>query len=136
MISYHILIEIFIYLSVADKKKGTMALLISIIVNALSVMIAAYIIPGVTVDSFLTAVLVTIVMGFMNAIVKPILTVLTLPITVLTLGLFLFVINLIILYLVDAVIPGFEIGGILSAILFSIVLSVIGSITNGLAAGK
>lgn len=113
-----------------------MALLISIIVNALSVMIAAYIIPGVTVDSFLTAVLVTIVMGFMNVIVKPILTLLTLPITVLTLGLFLFVINLIILYLVDAVIPGFEIGGILSAILFSIVLSVIGSITNGLAAGK
>lgn len=113
-----------------------MALLISIIVNALSVMLAAYIIPGVRVDSFLTAVLVTVVMGFMNAIVKPILTILTLPITILTLGLFLFVINLIILYLVDALISGFELGGVLPAILFAVALSLIGSITNSLAAGK
>ncbi len=113
-----------------------MSLLISILVQAFSVLIAAYIIPGVRVDSFLTAVLVTIVMGFMNAIVKPILVVLTLPITFLTLGLFYFVINLLILFLVDAVIPGFELSGVLSAILFAIALSVIGSIVNGLAAGK
>lgn len=113
-----------------------MSLLISIIVNALSVLLAAYIIPGVQVDSFLTAVLVTIVMGLMNAIVKPILVLLTLPITILTLGLFYFVINLIILFLVDAVIGGFELGGIIPAILFAITLSIIGSITNSLAAGK
>jgi putative membrane protein len=99
-----------------------MSLLISIIVNAIAVMLAAYIIPGTRVDSFGTAILVTIVMGFMNAIVKPILTLLTLPLTIMTLGLFLFVINLIILFLVDAFIPGFELGGILPAILFAIAL--------------
>lgn len=113
-----------------------MSLLISLIVNAISVMIAAYIIPGVKVDSFVTAILVTIVMGFMNAVVKPILTLLTLPITIVTLGLFLLVINLIILFLVDAVIPGFELGGVLPAILFAIALSVIGSITNSLTTKK
>lgn len=113
-----------------------MSLLISIIVNAISVMLAAYIIPGTSVDSFGTAILVTIVMGFMNAIVKPILTILTLPITIMTLGLFLFVINLIILYLVDSLIPGFELGGVVPAILFAIALSVIGSITNSLVSKK
>jgi putative membrane protein len=113
-----------------------MSLLISLIVNALTVMIAAYIVPNTRVDSFLTAVLVSIVMAVMNAIVKPVLTILTLPLTIVTFGLFLFVINLIVLYLVDAVVPGFELGGLLSTILFAIALSVIGSITNSLAAGK
>ena len=113
-----------------------MSLLISLVVNALTVMIAAYIVPNTRVDSFLTAVLVSIVMAVMNAIVKPVLTILTLPLTIVTFGLFLFVINLIVLYLVDAVVPGFELGGLLSTILFAIVLSVIGSITNSLAAGK
>lgn len=117
-------------------KKGTMATLITIIINAFSVLIAAYIIPGVRVDSFWTAVLVTIVLGIMNAVVKPILVILTLPITILTLGLFYFVLNLIILFLVDALISGFTLGGVVPAILFAIALSIIGSITNNLAAGK
>ncbi len=109
-----------------------MALIFSIIVNAITVMLAAYLIPGARVDSFLSAVLVTVVLGFMNAIVKPILTLLTLPITILTFGLFLFVINLIILFLVDAVVPGFELEGVMSAILFAITLSIIGSVTNSM----
>jgi len=110
-----------------------MQLLISIVLNALAVMLSAYIIPGARVDSFLTAVLVTIVMGFMNVIVKPILTLLTLPLTIVTFGLFLFVINLVVLFLVDSLIDGFQLDGILPAILFAITLSIIGSLTNPIA---
>lgn len=108
-------------------------MIISILVNALAVMISAYIIPGARVDSFLTAVVVTIVMAVMNLVVKPILTILTLPLTVMTFGLFLFVINLIVLFLVDAVVPGFQLDGVFSAILFAITLSVVGSFTNKIA---
>ena len=71
-----------------------MQFLLSLILTSIAVMLAAFITPGATVDSFVTAVLVAIVLGFMNAVVKPILMVLTLPINILTLGLFLFLINI------------------------------------------
>lgn len=86
---------------------------------------AAYILPGVDVDSFVTALVVAVVLGILNALLKPILLILTLPITILTLGLFTFVINLMLVYLTEAVVPGFVIDGLLSAVLFSLVLSLI-----------
>lgn len=92
---------------------------------AIAVMIAAYILPGVTVSGFLTALIVALVLGLINAVIKPILLILTLPINILTLGLFTFVINAAIILLVSAIVPGFRVDGFWWALLFSIVLSII-----------
>lgn len=108
-----------------------MNFIISLLVSAVSVMIAAYLTPGAVIDSFFTAIVVSLVLGFMNAVVKPILLLLTLPINILTLGLFTLVINLLVLFLVDALVSGFTLGGLLTTIVFAIVLSVV---NGGLAA--
>jgi len=99
--------------------------LISLLLNAVAVVITAYILPGVHVDSFLTAIVVAIVLGIVNIFLKPILIILTLPVNILTLGLFTLVINGFIILLVSAVVPGFRVGGFGWAILFSIILSIV-----------
>ena len=110
-----------------------MGFILSLVINAIAVLLAAYIVPGVMVDSFLTSVLVAVVLGLLNAVVKPILVVLTLPVNILTLGLFSLIINVIILYLAAAVVPGFRIDGFWAALLFSIILSIIVGIFGILA---
>ena len=90
-----------------------------------AVMISAYVIPNVYVDGFLVAVVVAVILSVVNFIIKPIVTILTLPINILTLGLFTFVINAGMVLLVSKIVPGFYVTGLLSAVLFSIVLSVI-----------
>lgn len=105
-----------------------MKLLISLIVNTISVLVAAYVVPGVDVPDFTTALLVSIVLALLNAIVKPILTLLTLPVTVLTLGLFVFVINAVIVILVSYFVPAFVVAGFVPALLFSLVLSVVNAV--------
>ena len=110
-----------------------MQFLLSLVLTSIAVMLAAFITPGATVDSFITAVLVALVLGFLNAVVKPILMILTLPINILTLGLFSVVINLIILLLVEALVPGFALGGFLAVILFALVLTVINGILANMA---
>lgn len=102
-----------------------MGIIIRLLVTSLAVILAAYVIPGVTVSSFGTAVLVALVLGLLNIFVKPILLFLTLPINILTLGLFSLVINIIILYLASALVPGFEITSAVAALLFSVALSLI-----------
>jgi putative membrane protein len=109
-----------------------MGLLVKILVSAVAVIISAYLIPGVGVDSILTAVIVAIVLGLLNAIVKPILVILTIPVTIITLGLFLLVINVIIIYLTDYLVPGFSVTGFIPALLFSIVLAIVGWILNSI----
>lgn len=95
-----------------------------------SVAISAYLIPGVTVDNWVTVLLVAIFLGVVNTILKPILVILTLPINLLTLGLFTLVINAVLVLLVSAVVPGFHVDGFIAALLFSIVLSVVSSIVR------
>jgi putative membrane protein len=109
-----------------------MGLLVKILVSAVAVIISAYLIPGVSVDTILTAVIVAIVLGLLNAIVKPILVILTIPVTIITLGLFLLVINVIIIYLTDYLVPGFSVTGFIPALLFSIVLAIVGWILNSI----
>lgn len=99
-----------------------MRLLINILLSGLAVFIASYILPGVHVDNFVTAIIVAIVLGVANAIIKPILLILTLPINILTLGLFTLILNGLIVLLVSNIVPGFKVHGIGWAILFSIVL--------------
>jgi putative membrane protein len=97
-----------------------MKLILRILLSALAVVILAKILPGIGVDSYTTAIIVAIVLSLLNFIVKPILVILTLPITVLTLGLFLLIINAIIILLADNLISGFEVTNIWWALLFSL----------------
>lgn len=93
-------------------------------------MVAAYILPGVTIDGFLTAIILALVLAVLNAVVRPILIFLTIPVTILTLGLFLLVINALIILLADALVAGFDVTGFFAALLFSLVLSVIVAILD------
>lgn len=102
-----------------------MGLIIRVLISAVAVFIASYFVPGVVVNGFGTALVVAVVLGLLNAFVKPVLTVLTIPITVLTLGLFLIVLNVLMVYLTDYLVDGFRVSGFIAAILFSIVVSIV-----------
>lgn len=86
--------------------------------------------PGVRIDDYATALIVAIVLAFLNAIVKPILTLFTIPITIVTLGLFLLVINALIIILAGKLVSGFHVDGFLAALIFSMVLSLCTGILN------
>jgi len=98
-----------------------------ILVSGLVVLITSYLLPGVHLDNFITAVLVALVLAVLNAFVKPLLIILTLPITVFTLGLFLLVINAFLILLASHLVNGFQVDGFWWALLFSIILSLISS---------
>lgn len=104
-----------------------MGILISWVVSALAILAASYLLSGVHVDSFVTALVVALVLGVINAFLKPILLILTLPINILTLGLFTFVINALLIILVTNLVPGFIVDGFWWALIFSVVLSIINS---------
>lgn len=108
-----------------------MNFLAKILVNGLAVLIAAYLLPGIHVDRMVTAVIIAAVLILLNLVVKPILIILTFPITIVTLGLFLLVINALIIMLVSAIVPGFQVDGFWWALLFSIILSIIQMIFEG-----
>jgi putative membrane protein len=107
-----------------------MGFLVKLLVNALAVIISAYLIRGVFVDGIITAIIVALVLGLLNTFVKPILLILTLPITILTLGLFYLVLNVIIIYIADYFIGGFRVDGFLPALFFSFVLALVGWILD------
>lgn len=109
-----------------------MNFLLKLILSALAVLILAKILPGVEVDDYRNALIVAAVLAVLNAIVKPLLVILTLPATLLTLGLFLLVINAAIILLADYFIPGFNVDGWLWALIFSILLSVFQSILHSI----
>ncbi len=105
-----------------------MKFLIKILVTGLAVLISSYILPGVHVDGMLTAVIVAAVLTLLNVSVKPLLIILTIPITVFTLGLFLLVINALMIMLAGRIVPGFDVDGFWYALLFGIVLAIISGI--------
>lgn len=109
-----------------------MNLLISLILNSLTLMVADYLVPGFGVENFQTALLAAIILGVINTFIKPLLLVLTAPINLLTLGLFTFVINAVILWLAAAIVPGLTISGPIPAILAAVVVSVISTILSTL----
>ncbi len=109
-----------------------MNLLVKIIISSLAVLLTAYILPGIHVDTYVTALCVAMVLAILNGIVKPILIVFTIPITIFTLGLFLLVINAIIILLTDNFVDGFYVDGFWWALLFSLVLSIVTSVMEKL----
>ena len=98
-------------------------IIIKTLIIAAAVVLASYLLPGVAVDRFTTALLVALVLSLLNFFVKPILVILTLPITIVTLGLFLFIINAIIIVLAGKLVSGFRVGSVWWALLFSLLLS-------------
>jgi putative membrane protein len=105
-----------------------MHLLLKIIITSISAVIAAYILPGVELAGFTTAIVVAFVLAILNSFLKPILIILTIPITVFTFGLFLLVINASMIMLASRFIKGFYVDGFWYALLFSIILSIISSL--------
>lgn len=102
-------------------------------VTALAAYFAAWLLPGVTIANVQTTIIVALVLAILNAIVKPILIILTIPITLVTLGLFLLVINIIIVKLADYLIDGFAVSNWLAALLFSFIVSVVSSVLHSIA---
>jgi len=105
-----------------------MNLILRLLLNALAVFILAQILNGVNVDGYTGAIIVAIVLAILNLLVKPILVILTIPVTIFTLGLFLLVINALIILLADKLIDGFSVSSFWTALLFSILLSFLESI--------
>lgn len=99
-----------------------MGFLASWLISALAIGITAYLLPGVKLSGFLAALVTAVVLGLANAVIKPLLLLLTLPLNILTLGLFTLVINAVLIMLTSAVVPGFYVSGFWQALLFSLVL--------------
>jgi putative membrane protein len=104
-----------------------MNFIIRFLLSGLAVLLTAYLLPGVTVGNYGYALLVAVVLSLVNAIVKPILVFLTIPITIVTLGLFLLVINAVLILLVDYLIDGFAVTNFWWALAFSLILSLFNS---------
>lgn len=109
-----------------------MYLLARLFLNALAVMAVPYLVPGVSVTSFPTAFLAAIVIGLVNTFVRPILLLLSLPVTVITLGLFTLVINALMFWLASNLVPGFTVQGFAPAFWGALVFWAVSWITNGL----
>ncbi len=103
-----------------------MRLLLVWVLNAIALLAVAYLYPGVQIQDWKSAAIAALVLGLANTIVKPILVILTLPVTLLTLGLFLFVINALLFWGVSEVVAGFHVNGFWAAMLGAILYSVIG----------
>jgi putative membrane protein len=100
-------------------------LLINWLVTTAAILISAYFLPGVSVRSLGAAFITALVLGLINAVIRPILVVLTFPITIVTLGLFIFILNALLVFATSAIVPGFEVRGFWWALLFSLVFSVV-----------
>lgn len=110
-----------------------MRTIFNLLVNSLAIFVVSYILPGVKVENFWIAVIVAVVLGVINVILKPILLILTLPINILTLGLFTFVINGCLILLTSRIVPGFMVTSFWWAVLFSILISIVSSFLHSLS---
>ena len=110
-----------------------MYIIINILVSAVAVLVTGRLLSGVTIDGFGTAVAVAVVLGIVNAVLGPLLLVLTLPINILSLGLFTFVIIAGLVMLVAAMVPGFKVASFWWALGFALVLAVVNSALHSLA---
>jgi len=113
-----------------------MRFLARLLLNGVAIILAAYVLPGLHVDGPVPALVAGIILGLVNALVRPVLFLLTLPLTLLTLGLFIFVLNAICFALTAWVVPGFSVDGFGWALLGALMVSVVSWILNGIVVGK
>ena len=99
-----------------------------LLLTALAVLLLAHLLPGIYVNSFITSIVVAVVLALLKLVVKPFLIILTLPITILTFGIFLLFINAIVVLLAGYFVPGFKVDGVLYALIFSLLLSLFQSV--------
>lgn len=111
-------------------------LLVRFLLNGVAVLLTAYLLPGVDVKNYETALVTALVLSIANVVVKPILIIFTIPITVVTLGLFLLVINALVVLLVDYFVDGFVVNGFWWALAFSLIMSIFNSIINDVLKDK
>jgi len=109
---------------------------LTLLLNGVAVFVAAHVVPGITVQSPTSALIAGAILGVVNALVRPVLILLTLPFTLITLGLFLFVVNAICLGLVAWLVPGFALSGFLAALVGAIVISVVSWLLTALIVDK
>jgi len=102
--------------------------LFKLLVNAVAVFVTAYLLKGVSVKNFFTAIITALLIGVVNAVLKPIFIFLTIPVTIITLGLFLLVIDALMILLVDKALSGFKVKNFWWALIFSVVLSIVNSL--------
>lgn len=100
------------------------------ILNAIALLFVAYVVPGFGVESLYTALIAAFILGLVNALVRPLLFILTLPVTILTLGLFTFVLNALMILLVSTIVKGFSVDGLVPALFGAVVLWVVSLVTN------
>ena len=110
--------------------KNYMKIILKLLITSLAVIIGAYLIPSVAIASLWSALWVALFLGLINITIKPILVVLTLPINILTLGLFTFIINAGMILLVSSIVKGFEVEGFFAAFIFGIILSILSYVLN------
>lgn len=103
-------------------------MIVKLLINTVSIFVVSYILAGIQIDSLLTALVVAVVMALLNVTLKPLLILITIPLTILTFGLFLLVVNVLVLYAADALIDGFHIAGFWWALVFSLLVSLLNSI--------
>ncbi len=105
-----------------------LVLVLNWLTSAVAVFLSAYILPGVSLDGFTTALVLAVVLAAINIVLRPIIIILTLPLTVLTLGLFALVINALLIMLASFIVPGFVVSGFWWALAFSLILSVVNTV--------
>ena len=113
-----------------------MKFIVKLLITGLAVILASYLLDGVQVDDFVTALILAALLALLNVTVKPVLIILTLPVTIFTLGLFLLVINAVTILIAESIIPGVEVDGFWSALIFSILISIISWILAGFTKDK
>ncbi|WP_144605088.1 phage holin family protein [Algoriphagus algorifonticola] len=111
-----------------SQQSQATSILVKILIGGISVLIAAFFLPGISIDGWITGFLLAALLILINLTVRPLMILLTLPLTIITFGLFLLVINALVILLADAIIPGFEVSGFWWALLFAILLSLINSL--------
>ena len=107
-----------------------MGFFLRFLVSGLVVMGLSYVLPGIHVSNYVSALVLVLILGVLNFTVKPLLQLITIPITILTLGLFLLVINVIVIYIAAAIAPGFSVDGFFPALFFSLILSIVNSLMS------
>lgn len=110
---------------------GGMKIFIHWLLSALAIIIAAYILPGITVSGIVPALVLAVVLAAINTFIRPVLLILTLPLSVMTLGLFALILNTLLIMLAAAIVPGVAISGFFSALLFGIVLAFVSAALKG-----
>lgn len=115
---------------IPEQRSTANKFLVKILITTVNAFLLAYLVPGIVFYSIYTALIVAIILAFLDAIVKPLLVILTLPVTIITLGLFLFVINACIILIADHFVNGFKVDSFWHAFLFSILLSFFNSFVH------